>query len=448
MLRFARALPLALVAILTASTLTRAQNTPDYEKPPVNYSATKPNDAIARLQQRIDSGALTLSGSDLDVLRTILRELDVPIASQVIVFSKTSLQRGRIRPNNPRALYFSDSIYVGWVPGGLIEVASIDPQLGPIFYSFDPQPARVARSETNARTFVRDSDCLRCHGGTFVRDVPGVFARTVFPSDTGEPLLRHGSEIVDDETPFEKRWGGWYVTGYTGTLSHRGNTLAFERGDELVFDLSPQRPAELSAFFDVSRYPAATSDVVALLVFEHQMAVQNALTHAAHATRRMLDYQRSLQKAMNDPITDEPTYDSVKSVFASEVENVVDRLLFHQAAPLPAGVAGSETFRRAFTAGAPRSAAGHALKDLQLSDRLFAQRCSFMIYSASFAALPEQLQARIFDRLHAALATSPGDNRYRYLPPDEKHRIREILTETHPTVRAHWARLNPRQAAR
>lgn len=431
---FVRLLLLALVAVFGEIPAARAQNVPDYEKPPINYSAAVPRDAAARVQQRLAAGTLTFTGSELETLRAVLRELEIPVASQVVVFSKTSLQRGRIRPSQPRALYFSDSAYVGWVPGGLIEIAAVDPELGPVFYTFDPRT-----TAPSAKTFVRDPDCLRCHGGTFVRDVPGVFARTVFPNELGEPLLRHGSEVVDDETPFEKRWGGWFVTGYTGTLSHRGNTFAHERGDTLVFELSAQRPAELSSFFDVSRYPAPTSDVVALLVFEHQMSVQNALTHAGHAARRMLEYQRSLQKAMNDPLTDEPTYDSVKSVFASAVENVLDRLLFRAAAPLPEGVVGSDAFREAFLAGATRTRRGDSLKDFQLRDRLFAYRCSYTIYSEAFAALPPQLKSRLLDRLRLALEDDSPANRYAYLPKSERHQIYQILLETLPAARERWS---------
>jgi len=340
-------------------------------------------------------------------------------------------------------LYFSDSVYVGWVPGGLIELTAVDPQLGPVFYSFDPQTVRSSRPK-----FERDSDCLRCHGGTFVRDVPGVFARSVFPAESGEPLLRHGSEIVDDETPFEQRWGGWYVTGYAGELSHRGNTFGSEDGDQLIFNLSTQRPGELSGFFDTSRYPAKTSDVVALLVFEHQMAVQNALTHAAHHCRKMLDYQRSLQETMKEPLTDQPSYDSVKSVFASAVEKVVDRLLFRHAAPLPAGVTGDAAFRKVFGQDAPRSPAGDALKDLRLSDRLFANRCSYLIYSDTFTALPSPLKTRIFDRLYAALHDDEPKSRYAYLEKEERRRIFEILVATHPEVKTRWLRQEDRQAAR
>lgn len=421
-------------ALLALGAAAWAQSPADYEQPPVSYSATAPLDAVARLQPRLAAGELKAAGTDRQILLALLAELKVPVASQVVVFSKTSLQRGRIRPDHPRALYFSDTVYVGWVPGGLIEITTIDPQLGPIFYSFDPRAVRAG----GAPKFARDPDCLRCHGGAFVRDVPGVFARSVFPDADGEPLLRHGSQVVDDRTPFEERWGGWYVTGYTGQLDHRGNAIASESSDQLVFSPAAARPQELSGFFDTAKYPAATSDVVALLVLEHQMTVQNSLTRAGHACRKMLAYQRALQESFREPVTAEPVYASVKSVFASAERDVVDRLLFRHEAPLPDGVVGSEAFRRAFAASAPRSAAGRALKDLALRERIFAHRCSYLIYGDSFRALPDPLKTRVLDRLHAVLTGRDTDDRYAYLPPEEKRRILEILRETHPDARARW----------
>lgn len=419
---------------LTWRTPASAQGQPDYERSPVNYSATEAKDPVALLLKRIAAGEVVLKGSDNDILRTVLRELHVPIESQVLVFSRTSLQAGLIRPSRPRALYFSDSVYVGWIPGALLEVAAIDPELGPVFYAFDPQDARDAK-----RTFVRESSCLRCHGGTFVRDIPGLFARSLFTQENGEPLLRHGSEIVDDETPFERRWGGWYVTGYAGGENHRGNVFAREQGDQLVFTPTEKRPSDLADFFDTSRYLASTSDVVALLVFEHQLAMHNSLTRAGHSARRMTEYQHALQKSLGEPITDVPSYDSVRSVFAGAVEDVMDHLLFRNAAPLPAGVKSSEPFRRAFAADAHRSPEGGALKDFSLQGRLFTTRCSFLIYSDSFRALPETLKRLIFERLAAVLRGEDPKGRYAYLDLAEKQRLSAILGATLPEIKPYLA---------
>lgn len=421
------------VALVMSATRIHAQSEPDYEHPPISYSATTPNDALTLLQARLAAGTATLIGDERQMLQTVLRELGVSADTQTLVFSRTSFQRSRIRPDQPRALYFSDSVYVGWVPGGLVEVTAIDPVLGPVFYSLE-LPGRKGGTAKIAR----DSDCLRCHGGAFVREIPGVFARSLFPDRSGDPLLRHGTLLVDDETPFDQRWGGWYVTGYHGATMHRGNALASERGDQLVFEPAVERPDELSAKFETAAYLKPTSDVVALLVFEHQMAVQNSLTHAGFAARRMIAYQHGLQKTFKEPETDEPAYDSVKSVFASSAQDVVDRLLFRGAAPLPPGITGHAGFRQNFAKDAPRSRAGHALKDLLLTERLFAQRCSYLIYSDSFHALPETLKARILDRLDAALRGRDQKDRYAYIPAEEKARIREILVETLPEAQARW----------
>src|SRR5690606_27942195 len=190
----------------------QAQRVEDYELAPVNYSASQPQDLIAHLEQRLLRGELQLQGDGRNVLQTLLRELQIPVASQMLVFSRTSLQRERITPATPRAIYFSDDVYLGWVPGGLIEIASMDEQLGPVFYALDPRGEPLPGKPR----FARPGDCLRCHGGNFVRGIPGLFARSVFPDSRGEPLFRHGGELVDHRTPFAQRWGGWYVTGTHG----------------------------------------------------------------------------------------------------------------------------------------------------------------------------------------------------------------------------------------
>ncbi len=428
-----RFLPFRVGLIMSLAAAACAQSQPDYERPPVSYSATLAHDAVTRLQARLIAGTVVLVGDERRMFAAVLAELGVSPASQMLVFSRNSFQRTRIRPDRPRALYFSDSVYVGWVPGGLVEVTAVDPRLGPVFYTLTLPRARAA-----APAIVRDADCLSCHGGTFVREIPGLFARSVFPDAGGDPLLRHGTQLVDDETPFSERWGGWYVTGYRGATPHRGNAFAAERGDQLVFVPSPARPLELSAFFDTAAYLSPRSDATALLIFEHQMSVQNSLTRAAFAVRRMVDYQHSLQKAFKEPQTDEPAYDSVRGVLAHSVEDIVDHLLFRNAAPLPPGIEGDAGFRDAFMRGARRTRAGDSLRDLQLGDRLFAWRCSYLIYAESFHALPHILKRGVLDRLAAVLRNSEPLDRYAYLPAQEKRRIYEILLETHSDARDRW----------
>jgi hypothetical protein len=426
---------LSILLIAAQLPLCAIAQTDDYEQPPINYSKSQPNDVITRLEKKIASGKIKFSGDDKAIARAVLHELQIPEESQIVVFSKTSFQRKHIEPSHPRALYFSDSCYVGWVPGGLMEVAAIDPQLGPVFYSFDPHTP-VAK---NSKTFVRDSDCLTCHAGSFTGSNPGVFARSVFPDDTGEPLLRHGSETVDYRTPFDHRWGGWYVTGQHGTATHRGNVFASERGDELVVDFQKgANVTNLSKFFDTGSYLRNDSDIVALMVFEHQLAMHNAIAQAGFRARRMMDYQQKLQHDLKEPVTDEPTFDSVKSVFASAARDVVDALLFKDEATLPDGIKGSDDFQRAFKANAKSVKDVGSLKDFSLRGHLFQNRCSYLIYSDAFLALPKLLKNRIYDGLDKALRSKTPDDRYDYLSAAERRRIVTILRKTHPELAARW----------
>ncbi|HET6408752.1 MAG TPA: hypothetical protein VFG14_12780 [Chthoniobacteraceae bacterium] len=409
----------------------------DYELPPISYSDTQPNDAVSRLQARLDKRELKFTGSESDAVRQILKELNIPEASQMLVFSKTSVQRMRISPQNPRALYFNDDCYVGWVPGGLVEVAAMDAKLGPIFYTIDP----IERGSAVQR-FRRDASCLSCHAANFTRDIPGVFARSVFAEATGSPIFNAGSEVVDHTTPFEKRWGGWYVTGQHGAGRHRGNVFAHDEGDNVTLDM--ERGAnlqDLSKFIQTSTYPVPTSDIVALMVFEHQLAVHTALTRAGYETRRMLEYQRGLQESFKEPLTDEPAYDSVKSVFKNSTQAVLDALLYKDEAPIPAdGIQGTTAFREAFEKSGKHAADRRSLRELELETRLAKYRCSHLIHSVQFRALPKPLIKRVSDRLRDVLHAEKPEERYAYLGADERRTIAAILKETEPELTAGWPR--------
>jgi hypothetical protein len=359
-----------------------AYTPPPYDQPPINYSSATPHDPIAGIQQRIAAGTLKLGGSDTDILRSLLAELHVPQASQVLVFSKTSLEASLISPANPRAIYFSDSTYIGYVPGGLIEAAGIDPDLGPVFYSLNPQDIR-----DGSRGFVREKTCMRCHGGEGTREIPEVFMRSVVADAGGEVLSEHEETVTTEATPFAERWGGWYVTGYTGPTDHRGNAFGATLPPPFSFTPNHDRPDQVLLKDSSPKYLVPTSDVVALLVLQHQVAVQNVLTRAGQRVRRaaMAENPVALELALSEGTS-----------------AIVDALLFRGAAPLPAGFVAHGAFRAAFESegGAPD------LRRLSLDGRLFAGTCSYMIGSAAFTGLPPLLRERVMQRLRSASGSS------------------------------------------
>ncbi len=173
-------------------------------------------DPVANLQKRIDARKVRLEyDQQHGYLASVLRELKISTASQTLVFSRTSFQARLISPKHPRALYFNDDVHVGWVPRGeVLEIASTDPQLGPVFYTLEQR-------KTERPAFVRQNDaCLQCHASSMTRDTPGYIVRSVFADATGQPLLRNGTFLIDQESPLKERWGGWYVSGHHGAAAH------------------------------------------------------------------------------------------------------------------------------------------------------------------------------------------------------------------------------------
>ena len=399
-----------------------------FENAPILYSETKPNDAAQRLERDLASGKVKIDRKDdWSVLMGVMKAFHIPPESQVMVFSKTSKQNDRISPQTPRVVYFGDDAYVGYCLGGAIEVSTVDPVLGPIFYLLDPhvpddQPLR----------FERDQSCLSCHGGPFTPEVPGVLVRSVFPDEEGHPIMSQGSTVVDSTTPFADRWGGWYVTGRHGDSLHRGNVIAIEKDDQTcAMDLKAgANVTKLAKFFDTSPYPRKTSDIVALMVLEHQTSVQNVLTKANHTALRAMHMQTSLQREMGETVQNEPV-GTARRIIDHCAEDVLDALLFKDEAALPeGGIEGDAAFQTAFTKNAPQGPEGRSLKDFQLLTRLFKYRCSYMIYSLTFQKLAPQLKTTVMSRLKAVLAGEDSGGRYAHLGTSERAHIQKILAAT------------------
>ncbi len=385
-----------------------------WELPPMRYSETAPAAPLGKM----------LAGRELEGLgqvervRHLLKALSIPEESQILVFSKTSKQNDLITPGTPRALYFSADAYAGYVPGGMMEVSVHDPLLGVVFYLIDLQnPASV--SFVNRET----GECLSCHGTARTEDVPGLLVRSVFPDADGRPLLALGSSTVDASSPISSRWGGYYVTGRS-SLPHVGNRVFREEDGLPAAELI--QLANVSEKLDASRYPRATSDIVALMVLEHQCDLHNRMTAAAMRYRRTHWLGKLLDKESD------PDKETAGRLADEDAKELVGHLLFKGEAEMGDGVEGDEAFQTAFTRQFPITKDGDSLADFHLGSRLFKNRCSYMIYSRAFAELPERVRSATLKRLRAVLDGAEAQEEFAYLKEPERKRISAILKETLP----------------
>jgi hypothetical protein len=367
-------------------------------------------DAVSRLERRLERGEATLdfrAGSG-GYLASLLKQLGVNIDSQVLVFSKTSLQQDRISPQTPRAVYFNDNVAVGSVPGGeIIELTSLDPIWGVVFHTLDVHDSAQPRFKRKVE------ECTKCHGPVNPFS-PGLMVASVYPASDGTPVYLGGPSLfntTDHRTPFENRWGGWYVTGTHGSQHHLGNAVARDQSHPLDLEESgTQNRRTLADKLDVSRYLAPSSDIVALMTLEHQTRMTNLITSIAAKARA-------------------PHSPKNAATLAAAVEELVEYMVFADEAPLSAPIEGVSTFTKTFPQAGPRDRQGRSLRDFDLKRRLFRYPVSYMIYSESFDALPDAVRQpvlrRIFDRL---TGENDGESRAAF----------EILRDTKPNLPDYW----------
>jgi hypothetical protein len=402
------------------------------ESEPIRYEAPPMKDPVARLQQRIDGGETELEYTTPGgYLLSVLKQLHVQPSSQTLVFSKTSFQFQLISPANPRALYFSDDAYVGWVQGGdVLEVSAVDPERGAMFYSLDQR-------QTEKPRFVRRDECLQCHASPRTLGVPGHLVRSVYPDAQGLPLLQAGSFLTDDASPFRERWGGWYVTGTHGAMRHMGNAWVPDtsRPDHLDMELGAN-VTRLQDRVNLSRYARPSSDLVALMVLEHQTKLHNLLTRTNWETRIALHQQKDMNRALGLP--SDQWLDSTRRRINSQVEDLLKYLLFTGEVRLEAAVAGTSGFQEDFPKSGPRDRHGRSLRDLDLKTRLFRYPCSFLIYSEAFEALPQAARDQLYLRLHEVLTRKDQNQEFASLSGDDRTAIREILLDTKSGLPDSW----------
>lgn len=403
---------LALVFFLPALGVAALQS--DFDHGSIGYTTTPASDPITKLQARIDSGEVKLRfDPEHGYLPSLLSEMKIPRTSQNLVFSKTSLQMLLIAPQTPRAIYFNDELYIGAVQSSpILEVASIDPKLGALFYT-------LPQEETPKPQFQREYlACLLCHDTGVTNEVPGLMALSVLTDRDGKAIPAAGTAPMSDRTPFKERFGGWYVTGTHGARQHWGNQTVPVTMDSIGdakryvarLNLEPgSNVTELKGRFDTGRYLTPDSDIVALMVLTHQSRMHNLITRTRFEVEAAKDDKERIRVA---------------------VEPLVRGMLFVWEENLGGPIAGTTSFAADFAKAGPRDRHGRSLRELDLNKRLLRYPFSYLVYSEQFEGLQASAKEQFFRRVRDILTGQDTNKDFSHLSEGDRKAIWEILRDT------------------
>jgi hypothetical protein len=401
-------------------------------------AAPATRDPIARLQAQLDAGEVTLAhDSLLGYLPALLQTLHIPVSSQGLVFSRTSLQTDKITPWSPRAIYFNDDVYIGYVQEStFLEVAAVDPVRGAVFYTLSQEPR--ARPVFSRET----TTCLMCHQSrSATGGVPGLMVISTLTDRYGYPIVGVHEGSTTDATPVTQRFAGWYVTGSAGPAGHAGNVyspkLAHEITDKPAYRAQLDMHAEsartdLAGKFDPAPYLSTHSDIAALMVLVHQTVIHNLIT-AVHESAPDAVFEDSMARVSGRDTTSRAQRGGgPASQLRRDVEKLVRAMLFVGEATLDGPVKGTTTYAQDFAKSGPRDANGRSLRDLDLETRLFRYPLSFLIYSESFNALPDLAKRDVYRQLRDVLTGADPSTEFKQQLASDRAAILEILHATKP----------------
>ena len=386
--------------------------------------STSRSDVVARLQQRLERGEAQLEFADTTgYLPSVLKLLDVPVSSQSLVFSKTSLQSNHISPSNPRAIYFNENVYVGWIRGAeLLEVTALDPKLGVELYVLE-------QTKSDKPRFQRGLGCSGCHVAGNTRFVAGPLMRSVYAGSNGSGFGELRSFITDHTSPFNERWGGWYVTGTHGSIKHLGNM--FFSGDSNLDDDGALTGGNLTSLrdkVDLQGYLSPHSDIVALMVMAHQTQGQNLIVWVGQETRLAVKEQEELSKAVLNDIAKWEQSPKFRVTYA--VDELLKYFLFANEARFGAAIKGTTTFAEEFASRGVKDKQGRGLRDFDLQQRLFRYPLSYLIYTEAFENLPPLAREEFYRKLWLVLNGQEKDKTFAHLHATDRKMLLEILCDT------------------
>jgi hypothetical protein len=416
-----------------AQIAVRNQGYVPFSEAPINYRSEDLSDPIAKLQQRIDAGKTKLVYEpEHGYLKSVLKELQIPIDSQTLVFSKTSFQYKKISPDHPRALYFNDDVYIGSVhEGKAIEVVSFDPMQGAIFYLLDEHQVEKPKFER------AELDCTQCHIAAGTRGVPGVLLRSISPTPTGTQASASKSFITDQDSAIKNRWGGWYVTGkFTAAPDlSMGNAVVHEDSSDSV---TSAKLTPIAAEFDTTKYLSKDSDVVAHLVLAHQTQAHNLITLTNYRAR-IAAFQAA--KANGDKAVTGELPDTFRQQYEKPAEQLLRYMLFANEASL-AGLGfeadAKSDFALTFAAQGPRDHEGRSLRDFDLKTRTFRYPVSYLIYTESFDSIPEPAKTYLYHRLLQVLTGEDQSADFAGISSESRRAALEILLATKRGLPDEW----------
>jgi hypothetical protein len=254
----------------------------------------------------------------------------------------------------------------------VLELTAWDPKVGINFYTLRQEPSQRP-------TFARSgADCLLCHALSITKSVPGLMVSSAVVDGTGKPQPP-GAYVTDHRLPLSKRFGGWFVTGTSGSIRHMGNALVPAGGT--AADLDRERGANLTdlhALLNTRPYLTADSDIVSLMMLEHKSQMTNFIIRAGYM---------AMLKRPTDPI----------------VAELVKYMLFVEEPALESPIKGTSNYAADFTSLGPRDKKGRSLREFDLQSRMLKYPCSPLIYSAAFDGLPKTVKDQIYEGLWTTL---------------------------------------------
>lgn len=387
------------------------------DDPAIAYTTAPVNNVVEDLNRKLQEGSAGLRFEGrAGYLQSAIEALQLPMDSQLLVFSKTSLQRQLISQSNPRALFFNERVALAWVrDGDLLEVAAHDDNGGVVFYSLEQR-------SVDRPVFTREFRCLACHMTGDTLGVPGLLMFSTTPDTDGRPMRM---VATDQRSPLAERWGGWFVTGSSGAAAHRGNQVPALAGRSGSIE-------SVAGAFDLDGFRGTSSDIAALMTLSHQTHMINLLTRASWEAR-------AADPALHPGVLTAPgQMQLVEMVTSGVAEEVVDYMLFVDEAPLPGSITGRSGFAERMSANGPRDRRGRSLYEFDLTRRLMKYPCSYLIYSPAFDALPPLAKGPIYRRMWQVLGGEAREPRYQSLSLADRRAVVEILRDTKPDLPAYF----------